>query len=223
MMTTVVVLGAGILGGIGMWMVSDPAALSALAGRLKEAVHRWERFRWRERIIDQWPDGLTLLSGAVKAGLTLDEALTVLMTESPQPLRNHIARLLGEASHWLPFQVRVQILFKDPSLSLARATLLLSHAAGGRAADLLESCARILRRKSELREKARMLTAQARLTAWVVGLSPFVLMALLQVLSPELIRPFFASKAGLFLLALVILLVTAGLWTVHVMAKGLDA
>jgi tight adherence protein B len=70
-----------------------------------------------------------------------------------------------------------------------------------------------------MKEKIRMLTAQGRVSAWVVGLSPFGLMLLFQLVAPEFMEPLFATRAGRGCVLLVIVLVLAGLWTVHRVVK----
>jgi tight adherence protein B len=102
---------------------------------------------------------------------------------------------------------------------LARAALLICHDAGGKAAALLETSARLLRQKLEMQEKVKTLTAEGRLSAWVVGLSPFGLIAAFQLLSPEYLVPFFSSRSGFLIFFSIVLLVATGLFFVHQVVK----
>jgi tight adherence protein B len=175
----------------------------------------WKAWRDREKIRAQWPDGLVLLAGALRAGLTLPEALTVLVEESPEPLRAHLKQRAHALEPWLPLSQRIEILFQEDALSLVRAVLLVAHESGGKLPSLLDASVRLLRRKQELRERAQTLTAQGRLSAWVVGASPFTMMALLSVLSPGYMTLFFTTATGQVLLGLVVILVAAGFYFVQ--------
>lgn len=157
------------------------------------------------------------MAGALRAGLNLEEALRVLLEEAPEPLKSHLAEK-DRAEKWLPLPARLERLFGAPHLSLARAALLLSYEAGGKAGSLIESAAEVLRQKQEMKEKIATLTAQGRLAAWVVGLSPLGLMAAFQFLSPDFLAPLFATRAGLLLLTLVLILLAAGLFFAHKVA-----
>lgn len=177
-----------------------------------------EKPRWKKRkknITAKWPAALLLLSGALKAGLTLNEALEMLLKEAPEPLRGILVERMGHGGAWLSVQKRIERLFMEEYLALPRAILLFSHESGGKTAALIETCADLLAKKMELREKAAVLTAEGRMSAWVVGASPFALLFFLSWVSPDFTRPLFVQPAGRLLLVLVALLVAAGLFLVQ--------
>ncbi|MCB4756067.1 MAG: type II secretion system F family protein [Elusimicrobia bacterium] len=171
--------------------------------------------RQKRVIRRQWPDAVQLLASAVQAGFSIEGALDVMVHGSPDPLRAHWVQKISGASGWLPFEARVRLLFDDPGLSLIQATLLMAHESGGRAADIIEASARLMRKKMELKEKTNVLTAQGRLTAWIVGLSPLGMLVALQVFAPDLVQPLFTTRAGGMILALAALLVATGLFIAH--------
>ncbi len=180
---------------------------------------RAKEFYQRSSIEKQWPDAVLLLSGALKAGLSLNEALQVILSESPEPLKSHLHDRLGAHYEWIPLSMRVEKLFRGSSLSLVRAVLLFSNEAGGQETALLEICTRLMKRKLEMKQRIGTLTAQGKLTAWVVGLSPFGLLISLTVLSPEFVQPFFLTGVGHCLLALIFIMVMTGLLMVHWLVK----
>ena len=173
------------------------------------------RRREKKKYAERWPAALLLLSGALKAGLPLSEALTLLVNEAPAPLRKYLKQRFLDCGDWMPLEERIDRLFVDDELALAKAILLFSHESGGKTASLLELSADLLAKKQELRERAAVLTAEGRMSAWVVGGSPFVLLFLLAWISPDFTQPLFALKAGRFLLLLVIVLVGIGLLLVN--------
>ncbi len=182
-------------------------ALKALCGTLSKHTEEKKAFA-------AWPSALFLLAGALRAGLPLPDALGIMASEAPEPLRRRLVARAASAGDWAPIHERIERLFCEADLALPKAILLFSHESGGNMAQLLETCADLMEKKRELAEKAAALTAEGRMSAWVVGASPFTLLLLLAVIAPDFVRPLFALKAGRLLLALVVLLVAAGLYLV---------
>lgn len=172
-----------------------------------------------KKIQGLWPDALVLLGGCLRAGLTLNDALGVMVEESPEPLRSLLRSRLREVGDWSSVDVRVQRLLNDHFLTLPRLALCLSLEWGGDVVHVLDMSAQLLRKKMEMKQRIDVLTASGRLSAWVVGASPFVMMLVLMWLSPDFMAPLFNCRAGRLLLGLVVLLVTAGLWMVHRVAQ----
>jgi tight adherence protein B len=167
---------------------------------------------------DYWPQGMALLAGALRAGLTIPQAIGALLADGPAPLtqllKNRAAQAQGQSA-----RARIEILFADEQLALCRAALLIAQAEGGKAAELLTQAARIMRKEAELRRKARVLSAQGRATAWIVGLAPLFMFLLFSWISPEFMRPLVQSSTGWTLLAMVVVLIVVGLLSVKKMLE----
>ncbi|OVE75424.1 hypothetical protein BVX98_07680 [bacterium F11] len=172
-----------------------------------------------EKVIDQWPDALLLLAGALKAGLNSHQAVELLFRETPPPLGLSLRKLMGQEGEWLPYEQKVRLLFSDPFLSSVQGLLLMSQQTGGKTASLLKRMALHLRKDLEMKEKVKVLTLQGKWTAWVVGLSPFGFLFLMSIFSPDLFKPLFETKAGWILLGGVVVMVGIGLIVVYRLAR----
>ncbi len=89
-------------------------------------------------------------------------------------------------------------------------------------AGVLETCARTLRQNLELQEKARMLTAQSRASAWILGLSPLLFLGAMVVVAPDYVEPLFSTRAGRLVLILAAFLLVVGFWMVRKMSQVED-
>src|SRR4051812_43294590 len=137
-----------------------------------EKILAWlKSLRSAKEKIRQWPSCLLLLAGALKSGCALEEAMSIMVEEAPEPLRTELKIRIGQNAHALTKETQISLLFADPNLAMVRAALLLSSRMGGNSALLLESSARALRKTSAQAERVDALTAQSRLSAWVVGFS----------------------------------------------------
>ena len=189
-----------------------------------ESVGAWlarGRARFSSKGIErQWPGALLFLAGALKTGLSLEQALEALMTETPEPLKSQLQLRMGARSAALmPLETQIKRLFAGSSLTLVRAGLLMAHQSGGQAGRLLETCAALLQQKLEMQDRSKALSAQSTASAWVVGLSPFGIIGLFSIFSPDYMEPLFDTRAGQMVLCLVCVLVLVGLWLVHRMAR----
>ena len=106
--------------------------------------------------------------------------------------------------------------YKSYELDLVRRAVAIQSEVGGSLAELLDKTNQTLRRRLKLVRQVRVLTAQARLTALIVGLLPFALAAALQYVSPGYLDPLFDTSIGEALLAAVLILQALG---IGVMAK----
>jgi tight adherence protein B len=176
-------------------------------------------FKRRARIgRDQWPSLLLFLSGSLRAGLSLEQALDSLRDEAPEPLKSALAPRMTAAA-WAPVDERVRRLLPEPDLALARAALLLTHRAGGQTAALLDRAAQALQTKNEMEDRARALSAQGRASAWIVGLTPAAALLGFSAFAPDYAAPLFTTKAGLLTLFVATVMVVCGLMLVQRMVR----
>ncbi len=180
---------------------------------------RWHRYRRRAVLRDQWPTALVFVAGALKAGLSIEQAFEALRVEAPEPLKSVLNQRIDETWEWMPPNARVDTLFAEPDLALARAALILTRETGGQTARLLERSANALRIKNEIEDRASALSAQGRASAWVVGLTPPGILVLFGVFSPDYLAPLFTTRIGFMVLGVVAVLILIGLMLVHRLAR----
>lgn len=106
-----------------------------------------------------------------------------------------------------------------PELSFVAVALDAQHQSGGSISAVLEAACESVESELELHRSLRVQTTQAKLSARIVTIMPFLLVALFSVMSPGFLEPFFASWAGMALLALALLMDAAGVVIVHRMLK----
>lgn len=183
--------------------------VSAAGRRAKAAVADFRERRRRWAAFRQWPQALLFLAGAVSAGATLDDAFDHLAREAPEPLRSQVAR--GARATAITTETRILRTLDDPGLRFARAALILYLHTGGRVGRLLESTAAVLQERVEARARVSALTAQGRVSAWIVALTPFVLIGAMSLLAPDMAEPLFTTSAGRAVLLVATVLVGLGL------------
>lgn len=203
--------------GAGSWALCAccVAGAVALGLRLRQA---WHRLRAHAQFRSQFVDALTILASALRAGLTLLQGFEIVHKELPEPLSAEFGRVLQEVRLGVDWSDALQGLrtrYGWRDLELFVTAVEVHRTVGGNLAEVLERLAAVQQRQERLRGKLRATTAQGRMTASVVALLPFVLLAIVSTLSPELVAPLWESRTGHLLLVGALVLELIGLLSIR--------
>jgi len=86
----------------------------------------------------------------------------------------------------------------------------LQHETGGNTAEVLDRVTDTIRERSELRRLVQTLTAQGRMSRWIVSALPVILLVLITLINPRYMQPLFTTTIGHALLFVAIVMVVAG-------------
>lgn len=179
---------------------------------------RGEQDRRREALRDAVPDALRSLGVCFRSGLSLLQTFHQVAQETKGPL----ADLFQRAAHRLEVGQSAQEALEAlrsgssvPELAFVAVALDVQHQTGGSMQRVLEAARETVESQIELRRSLRVQTAQARLSARVVSIMPFVLVAIFSLVSEGFLMPFFESFAGLVLLGVALGMQAAGVLVVR--------
>ena len=175
------------------------------------ALHRRQRRLWRME--QQLPEALDLLCRALRAGHALPSALRMAAQETEAPLAGEFRLLVDEVGYGaaLPDALR-RMALRNPGgdIGCFVVALLIQRDTGGNLTELLGGIAARVRERQKLRGQVRVYSAEARLSAWILGVLPFVLGAALHLAQPEFISLLWTDTLGRRLLIAVLALLAAG-------------
>ncbi|MEA2900885.1 MAG: pilus assembly protein CpaF [Actinomycetota bacterium] len=167
------------------------------------------------------PDALGLIASSLTAGHTFLRAIQMMCEESPPPLSEEFSRLVSETRLGDPvvdaldrMAQRLQIRDLDWVVQAIR----IQQQVGGRLADLLHTLADFIRAREEVRREVAVLTAEGRISAWVLtALAPFMAFAI-NFVSPDYMKPMFHG-VGLIVLMGTAAMVAMGSFIIFRMTK----
>ena len=172
----------------------------------------------REKI----PEVLRALCMSFRSGHSLPQALSGVARESD----GHLAQVLSIASDRLEMGASTTEALsvmrgnrRLPELSFVAVALDVQHESGGSIAPVLESAIESVESELKLMRSLKVQTAQARLSAAIVTIMPFLLVALFSLMSPDFLSPFFSSLVGMALLSLALAMQCAGVIITRRMLK----
>lgn len=203
------IIGAGLLQSLILGAVFAVAGVLIPLLVLTRATDRRAR-----RFEEQLPDVLQLLAGSLRAGYGFLQAIDTVAQEATDPAASEFARALNEARlggsiddaleamanrldsedfHWVVIAVTIQ------------------RQVGGNLAEVLETVAETIRERERLRRHVKGLSAEGRLSAWILILLPFAVAGYIMVVNPRYMESLFGTTGGL--IAILIMLILMGIGT----------
>ncbi|MDH3717044.1 MAG: type II secretion system F family protein [Planctomycetota bacterium] len=205
---------------IGFWLFAGSVAFALLSSVILFCgpyylVRRMAE-RHRERIEEQLADSMVSMASAVKAGLSLAQAMEVLAEQSPRPIKAEFTRIVGEYEMGKPLDRTLEEAnqrLRSENFALFSAALLASRESGGRLNETVERIAISVREMQRLERKVTSETAMARRSAVYMALAPLFILVLYYFVDPQAVGRLFVTVPGqLVLVAAVVLNIVAYLW-----------
>ena len=148
----------------------------------------------------QLPDTITLIANALRAGSSFLQSIEMVVREAAPPVSTEFGRVVREVNLGLAFDVALENMVRrvrSDDLELMATAITIQHQVGGNLAEILDSIAFTIRERVRIKGEIRTLTAQQRLSGYVVAGMPIGLMALLFVIAPGFMQPMFENPPGI--------------------------
>ncbi|OGB27467.1 MAG: hypothetical protein A3I66_06165 [Burkholderiales bacterium RIFCSPLOWO2_02_FULL_57_36] len=166
-----------------------------------------------KRFEEQLPDALLMVSGAMRAGASLNVALESMVKEQKPPLSQEFELMLREQRLGVDFDTALVNMEKRNPLqdfSLVVSGLRISREVGGNLAEILESLSATLREKATMEGKIRSLTAQGKMQGIIMSCLPLLMMAALNWIEPVAMGTMFTTLFGWVTLSVILVMITIG-------------
>jgi len=189
------------------WIVLDSLVLAVpisvfLVAAPWYLLHRLAERR-RQQIEDQLADAMVSLASAVKAGLSLSQALEILASQCPRPISDEFHQMVAEYKLGKPLPrtlTEAKQRLRSENFTLFAAAVLASHESGGRLNETVERIAYSVRELQRLQRKVQSETAQARKSAVYMALAPAFILLVYYFVDPENTTALFTEPMGQLLL-----------------------
>jgi tight adherence protein B len=164
----------------------------------------------------QVAETLQLIAGALSAGLSLPQAVDTAVREGSDPMAGELRRALVEQ--------RLGVSIEDALDGVAQRmtsedfgwvvmAIRIQREVGGNLADLLTTVAATIREREYLRRQVKVLTAEGRFSAWILGLLPIAMVVYLMLARPDYLRPMYTEPLGILMSLAGVVLLGIGAWS----------
>jgi tight adherence protein B len=216
----VATVGATLLGAVlAMALLSNlllAGVIGVVSGAVPTLVLRMSLGRRGDKMREQLPDVLTIMASSLRAGHSFLQALDTVAREIPAPANVEFQRLVAEIRLGRPAEDALEALADRVGSSDFRWAVLavnIQREVGGNLAEILDNVSDTLRERATMRRQIRVLTAEGRLSAWVLAILPFAIAIYMFAVNPDYISLLFTKQIGLFMLGTAgVLMVLGILW-----------
>ena len=199
------------------------AATGTLTGAGIPAFILWRTRRKRFNLFAaQLPDALTMMKNSLQAGHTLDRAMLAVADEMPDPIALEFRETIEELHLGVPIKRAIQNLTMrvvDDNLNIFAAALLVQREVGGNLSQLLGNLSETIRERFRINQEVRTLTAEGRMSGYVVGVLPIALAMVIKMIQPDYLDPLIETEGGHTLLKIAAFLEVSGFYFIKKACK----
>ena len=172
--------------------------------------------RRQRAFADQLDDSLQMLASSLRAGHSLLQALNAVAQEAPTPPSEEFARVVNETRVGRDLGQALDETASrmgSPDMVWVAQAIAINRQVGGNLAEVLDGVGHTIRERGQIRRQVKALSAEGRLSAYVLMALPFGVAGFLMVSNPAYMAKFTQSLVGYGLLVLCgVLLIVGGLW-----------
>jgi tight adherence protein B len=180
------------------------------------AYHRSRARRRADRFAAALPEALQLVIGSLRSGFSLMQAIEGMTREGDEQVATEFGRMLAETRLGMELEDALDRLARrteNPDLAWTVLAIRVQREVGGNLAEVLTTTVNTIRERELLRGHVRSLSAEGRLSAWILVALPIIAAGLMFTMRPDYVRPLFTDSRGILMLLVAIsLLCVGGIW-----------
>jgi tight adherence protein B len=185
----------------------------------------WLRVRQSRRcrsFAEQLPDTLQVIASSLRSGFSLQQAMAAAQETGVQPMASELGRALAAARIGVDLDEeleRIAVRMRNEDWRMAAMAIRIQRSVGGNLADVLSTTARTLRDRSAIVRQVQALSAEGRLSAYVLLALPLFVGLFLLAFRRAYLAPLWSSAPGLVMLAVAGVGMVVGTWWMFKVAK----
>lgn len=195
--------------GVAAWFVP----LLVLKGKVKKRI---------KTLNEQLGDAIVLISTSLKAGYSFFQAIDMVAREMTGPISEEFQVLQKEINLGLPTEKALENLaarVSSDDLELLVTAVLIQRQTGGNLAEVLDNISTTIRERVRIKGEIKTVTAQGRISGWVISLLPIGLGLLIYMINPAHISLLFTKSLGILILVVSAMMELIGIFFIRKIVK----
>lgn len=183
-----------------LYFIGKKAPKAYVKRRLKKRI---------EKLEDQLLDTLTMLSGALKAGLSLPQAFEVVLEDLAPPMKEELEQILNLNRLGQPMEEALERLVQripTENVEILVTSVVTLSETGGNLAEAFDSIVNTINERERVREKIKSMTALGEYQGLIAALSPIVFIGLLYFMNPDIAMSLLNTVPGWIILGVALTL-----------------
>lgn len=178
--------------------------------------------RKRKNRLNQLPhqliDALGLMSSSLRAGFSFIQVMQLVGKEMPDPIGSEFELAVREAGLGVPMEEVFEDMIKrmpSKELEVALQAIIAQRKSGGNLAELLDTMEETIRGRVRVLGELKTLTAQGKMSSWIITLLPVGLAAYLYFISPDYFTPMLHHPLGIIMILVAVFFVIFGWFVIQ--------
>jgi tight adherence protein B len=180
-------LACGVVSFVFLHILLLSAGLSVAAAAVPYGLLRFKRDRRLKAFNAALPDAIDLMARSLRAGHAMGSSIEMVAEQLPEPLAFEFFQVYQQQRLGLQFRdALLQMGTRVPSrdLQFLITAILVQKETGGDLTEILDRASYVIRERVRIEGEVRTRTAQGRLTGWILGLLPVIMLVLINIVSP---------------------------------------
>jgi tight adherence protein B len=206
-----------------LWFVVKVFGTPVVWWMLTGFVFNWLTNRRNTKLVEQFPDALNTIVRCVRVGIPMAEALRTVAKDAMEPTKLEFTILADKVSIGVPLDVALRELGQRVKLTeyqFFATAITLQARSGGGITQTLETLSEVIRKRVGLKARGYALTAEARTSAMILSVLPFVAGGAIFVMQRQYIMLLFTTSGGQSVLGAAILLMCTGMGIIQFMISN---
>ncbi|HUM08531.1 MAG TPA: type II secretion system F family protein [Acidocella sp.] len=206
-----------------LWFVIKVFGTPVTWWMLTGFVFNWFTNRRNSKLVEQFPDALNTIVRCVRVGIPMAEALRTVAKDAMEPTKLEFSILADKVAIGVPLDVALRELGERVKLTeyqFFATAITLQARSGGGITQTLETLSEVIRKRVGLKARGYALTAEARTSAMILSVLPFVAGGAIFVMQRQYIMLLFTTSSGQSVLGAAILLMCIGMGIIQFMISN---
>ena len=209
----------GASAGILIWTVSSNILIGIFVGLVASAIPflkiNLDRSKRLVKFEEQLPEAMDIMIRALKAGHPFSATLKLVAEEMDEPISTEFGITFADINYGLDVrQAFLNLLERVPNMTLMTVVIavIVQRETGGNLAETLTNISAVVRGRFRFQRKVRTLSAEGRMSAWVLALIPFVLFIGIMVTTPTYLELLITEPEGIKIISVAFTMVIVGIF-----------
>lgn len=163
--------------------------------------------RRRKKFTNQLGDMLTMVANALRAGFSFIQAFELIAREMDAPMGREVQFVVNEVNLGNTLESaldNMQRRVASPDFELVVTAVLIQRQVGGDLASILDTISETIQERIKMRREVLTLTAQGRMSGWVLVVMPFAMAGFLSFSNPDYLKPLIETEIGHICIAIAV-------------------
>jgi tight adherence protein B len=176
-----------------------------------------------QKFIAAFPETIDMMIRMLRAGLPVTATIRAIGSEAQPPVNGVFAHIADQMEIGIAFEDALSVAGHDiglPDFRFFAVSISLQRATGGNLTSTLTILSDVMRKRRAMRQKGRAVTGEVRMSAYVLGGIPFLVIGAMLIVSPHYLQPLLSDRRGNVIVGIAAMMMFAGFAAIRMMLRS---